>query len=122
MNEAKRHRKSKGIESNKLAAWLSTQAVPFTCESRLKANPIPIPGNVIASGRSFRSASVKMSPTIRKLKTQYLTASGDNPKVRKLATKSKAVSDSTIMYRGEIGSLQLRHLPRSTNQPTTGTL
>ena len=55
-------------------------------------------------------------------KTAPVSASSVMPCCQTIAAQIPAVASSTSGYIGEIGSLQLRHLPRSSSHETTGML
>src|SRR5437773_12192602 len=58
----------------------SCEARSFTGTTRLKINPKANPGNVILSGKSWVSASVKIKPSSRKPSAQYLNMARLAPK------------------------------------------
>src|SRR5260370_7600957 len=92
------------------------------CEKKLstgtsKENPSPRarPGSVRPSGSRWQSASVRINPVRRKDRTQALAVSSVNPKCRKLAVKSTAVSNSTIASHDDMAALHPRHSHRRKN-------
>src|SRR2546429_2932577 len=118
-NEARRQENSEGTPRQMEMGKICEKKLS-TGTNRENASPIPSPLSVSSSGKRWQSASVKTSPISRKESMQALAASRVNPKRRKLAVNSKAVSNSMTAYRGEIGALQSRHRPRNRIQLSTG--